>query len=145
MQDHKHGTIAVIKPCNEDAGKIYKWCNENNIPCIDRDQLHCTVLFSSAPVEHLTKHHNKKIAVNSKIIGWKKLGNALTLGLEAPTAHKIHKYMINQGGKHDYPDFIAHTSVCYKWLQQECPAVVPNFPILFDKLEIKPIDPNYGN
>lgn len=142
---HKHGTIAMLKPCREDADRLHQWCNENNVPCIDKDKLHCTVLFSKAPVEHLTKHHDKDIVIKANITGWKKLGEALTLELDAPTVHKMHEYMIEQGGTHDFPEFIAHTSVCYKWPQQETPAALPNFPIKFNKLYVMEIDPNFGS
>lgn len=141
---HTHGTIAMLKPTVECASTLYKWCKSNNIPCIDPEKLHCTVLFSKKPVEHLVKHNNKKIIVPAKILEWKKLGPALTLELDAPLAYKIHKYMRKQGGSHDYPEYIAHTSVSYDWPQQDLPAVTPDFPLVFDQLHVKPIDPNFA-
>lgn len=142
--DHVHGTIAMLKPCAEDAEKLHKWCIDNDIPCIDTDKLHCTVLFSKEPVEHLVKHNNQTVTVKSTIKKWKKLGNALTLVLDAPIALKIHRYMRNQGGTHDFPSFIAHISVCYDCTDDKLPDVVPEFPITFDKLEVKPIDPDFA-
>lgn len=142
---HEHGTIAMIKPCKDHANMLYEWCRDNNIPCIDKDKLHCTILFSKNPVVHLAKHNNKQLIIESKILGWKKLGEALTLELEAPKAHKLHQYMMNHGGSHDYPEYIAHTSVCYNWPQQEVPTVAPDFPLTFDRLHVHGIDPNFGN
>lgn len=141
---HDHGTIAMLKLNEEDSEKLYKWCNENNIPCIDKDKLHCTVLFSKKPVEQLSKHNNKDVNVEADIIGWKKLGDALTLELDAPIAAKIHEYMLKKGGTHDYPEYIAHISVCYDWSQQDLPAATPDFPITFDKLEVTGIDPDFN-
>jgi len=141
---HPHGTIAMLKPCGTDAEKLYKWCINNNISCIDKDKLHCTVLYSKAPVEHLTKFNNKNFIVKSKINQWEKLGDALTLKLSAPTAEKIHSYMRSQGGTHDFPEYIAHISVCYKWTDNKLPDILPDFPIIFDKLQVTPIDPNFS-
>jgi hypothetical protein len=67
---HPHGTIAMLKPRKTDAEKIYNWCINNDISCINKDKLHCTVLYSKAPVEHLSKFNNKKINVKSKINQW---------------------------------------------------------------------------
>ena len=142
---HRHGTIATLRPTEECAKSLYEWCNSNNITCIDPEKLHCTVLFSKEPVEHLVAHNNKKIVIEAKILGWKKLGYALTLELDAPRAHKLHKYMIDQGGTHDYPEFIAHTSVTYDWPQQDLPSATPDFPLVFDRLKVTPIDPDFAD
>jgi 2'-5' RNA ligase len=142
--DHPHGTIAMLKLRESDQQKLYDWCEENNIPCIDKDKLHCTVLFSSTPCAHLTKHHKKSLYVPCTVRGWKKLGDALTLHLDAPRADRIHRYMRSQGGSHDYPDFIPHTTVSYKWKKDELPEVHPNFPLTFDLLEVTAIDPDFG-
>lgn len=141
---HPHGTIAMLKLSEACAQTLSEWCRDNRIPCIDKDKLHCTVLYSKKPVEHLVKHNNKKILAQGKILEWKKLGPALTLHLDAPLAHKIHKYMRKQGGTHDFPEFIAHTSVSYDWPQQDLPAVIPEFPLIFDQLHVKAIDPNFA-
>lgn len=142
---HPHGTIAMLKPSKKVANELYNWCKNNNIQCIDKDDFHCTVLFSKKPVEHLVKHNNKKVIVDAKIKGWKKLGSALTLELHAPRANKIHKYMIEQGGTHDFPDFIAHVSISYDWPNQELPNTTPDIPLIFDKLTVDQIDPNFAS
>ena len=83
---HPHGTIAMLKLCKGDQKKLHEWCEENKIPCIDKNKLHCTVLYSSAPCAHLEKHHKKSIYVPCTVKGWKQFGEALTLHLEAPRA-----------------------------------------------------------
>jgi len=141
---HPDGTIAMLKLYKDDADKLHNWCNKHQIQCIDKDKLHCTVLYSKQPVEHLVKYNNKLLNVNADIIGWKKLGNALTLELNCPRANKIHKYMIDQGGTHDFPNYIAHISVSYNWTKDELPDLIPTININFDKLKVDAIDTNFS-
>lgn len=143
-KEHPHGTIAILKLCNPDQKKLTEWCKENKIPCIDKNKLHCTVLYSTNPCAHLTKYHKKKIYVPCTVRGWKKLGEALTLHLDSPRADRIHRYMRSQGGSHDYPEFIPHTTVNYKWKQDELPDVHPDFPLTFNLLEVTGINPKFS-
>jgi hypothetical protein len=141
---HAHGTIALLKPRKLHAKSIKAWCQENNLPCIPEHDLHCTVLYSRKPVPHLEALNGKEITATGRVKGWKKLGTALVLELESPKATAMHRYMREQGGSHDFPSFIAHTTVCYEWDNNDLPKVLPrDFVIEFDSLVVKAIDPNY--
>jgi hypothetical protein len=53
--------------------------------------------------------------------------------------------MIKHGATHDYPSFIAHTSVTYEWQGDELPKDCPSHLLLeFDSLSITGIDPKYS-
>lgn len=144
-ESHDNGTFGMLKLSDESANELKNWCDKHNIDCIDPDDLHCTVLYSKKPVPELSKLNDKEVDVLGKIKGWEKLGDALVLELDAPKAAKIHDFMINHGGTSDYPEYIAHTSVMYDVPDDiELPKSLPNFDLIFDKLEIKPIDPDFS-
>lgn len=143
LEPHKNGTIALLYPTEECAENVKEWCISNNLPCLDIEELHCTVLYSKVPVEKLTKLNNSTLDIPAKIKGWKILGEtALVLELYCPKAEKLHNWMIKQGGTHDYPEFISHMTISYDW-DKELPDIFPNFLIEFNKLTIDAIDPDY--
>lgn len=142
---HTHGTISKLSLSSASADKLYNWCIKNNIECIAPEKFHCTVLFSRKPVTKLTALDHSNVNVTAKIKDWKVLGPALTLELESPSIVKLHKWMINQGGTHDYQEFIVHTSVTYNWSSSnQLPNNLPDFDLTFDKLEVEAIDPAYA-
>jgi hypothetical protein len=143
--EHLYGTIATLKLQDNCARKLKKWCDKHNIQCLDPQDLHCTVLYSKKPVPKFMKINDKALDISAKIVGWKKLGNALVLDLNCPKATKLHDWMIKNGGTHDYPDFIAHVSVAYGYDSDQLPKVKPDMTIDFNKLKIKPIDPDWGD
>ena len=143
-ENHAHGTIAKLCLSDASAANLSQWCFENDVPCIDERKLHCTVLFSKKPVSHLTRLNDARLMVPAKIIGWKKLGPALTLELYAPKATRLHKWMIEQGGTHEYPDFIAHTTVTYDWPVDTTPQRFPEMVLEFTKLAVQGIDPEFS-
>lgn len=144
-ETHKNGTIALLRLSKQSAEELKEWCDLNDIPCNDPKKLHCTVLFSQNPVEHLSWLNGAKLKVHARIKGWKKLGNALTLELYAPKAHRLHKWMRKQGGTHGYPEYIAHTTTSYDWPSDDLPDKLPKFFLEFDSLTVEEIDPKYSD
>ncbi len=143
--EHPNGTIVTLKMCEDSAARVRDWCKSHNIPCIDADALHLTVLFSRNPVPHLTTMHGNEVKVPAQVKGWKLLGDkALCLHLDCPLASRFHHSLRNQGGTHDFPDYIPHSSVSYEWADHlGLPSVLPDFPLLFNKIVVDDIQPNY--
>ena len=141
---HEHGTIALLYPRPEHAIMIERWCKDANIPCVPDGKLHCTLLFSRKPLPALRDMYQSRIRVDSRIKGWKLLGTALVLELDAPHAEMLHGLMISQGGTHDYPAYIPHMTICYEWTRDDLPDLSPSIDIIFDKLSIMGIDPKYA-
>ena len=149
MESHEHaaGTIVVLSMSPKNARELKEWCEGQGVPCMNTDDLHMTVLYSQKPAPHLMSMHGNTVVVPAQIKGWTKLGDkALCLDLDCELAHKFHHHLKSKGGTHDFPDFIPHSSVNYDWLERtDLPKVLPNFPLLFDQIHVKPIDPRYGN
>lgn len=142
---HKDGTIALLGLSDDSAASLKIWCDNHHLPCLDVEDLHCTLLYSRKPVEKFTKFDNAKLDIPAEIIGWKKLGNALVLELYCPKAERFHKWMIKHGGTHDFPDYIAHISISYDWERDDLPKTIPDMIIEFDKMSVSPINKNYAD
>lgn len=149
MEAHEHaaGTIVVLSMSPKNARELKEWCESQGVPCMNTDDLHMTVLYSQKPVPHLMSMHGNTVVVPAQIKGWTKMGDkALCLDLDCDLAHKFHHHLKSKGGTHDFPNFIPHSSVNYNWFERtDLPKVLPNFPLLFDQIHVKPIDPRYGN
>jgi hypothetical protein len=142
--DHSAGTIVKLKMSDASAHKLVDWCDHHQVPCMAPYELHLTVLFSKKPVPHLQALDGKQINIKCKPVGWKQLGaSALTLELDCPAALRLHQKLLDQGGSHSFPNFIAHTSVNYDWHTQELPDDCPDFYLVFDAIEVDAIDPDY--
>lgn len=143
--DHKHGTIVMLRMSSASGDKLAEWCKQNNVPCMDPHHMHISVLFSKKPVPHLQRLNNTPIQVTCKPQAWKMLGDkALTLVFDCPAVQKIHQDLKDLGGEHSYPDLIVHTSVNYDWNHQlALPDQLPRMPLVFDRVEVMAIDPDY--
>lgn len=143
--DHRHGTIVMLRMSSASGDKLAEWCKQNNVPCMDPHNMHISVLFSKKPVPHLQVLNNTPIQVTCKPQAWKMLGDkALTLVFDCPAVQKIHQDLKDLGGEHSYPDLIVHTSVNYDWNHQlALPDQLPSMPLVFDRVEVMAIDPDY--
>lgn len=143
--EHPNGTIVTLKMNPESAAMLENWCQNNGVPCVPRDSLHLTVLYSRNPVPHLCSMHGNQVKVPASVKGWTKLGDkALCLELLCPLASRFHETLRAQGGTHDWPEFLPHSSVSYEWHERsDLPAVLPDFPLLFDTIHVSDIDPDY--
>jgi hypothetical protein len=60
IKEHTHGTIALLGLSKNSAQHLKEWCSANNLPCLDEQELHCTVLFSRNPVRQFEKLHGAR-------------------------------------------------------------------------------------
>lgn len=144
-QDHSHGTIVKLMLEMSCAEKLYEWCHTQHVTCIDPEQLHMTLLMCPIPAKHLTRLHNTPTHIPANALGWKILGeNALVLDLHCLTAHQMHSKLLACNARHNFSNFIAHTSVMYGCDPEHIPQTIPDFPLLFDLVQVLPNDPNWA-
>jgi hypothetical protein len=143
QSQHPHGTIVKFRMSPTSAQQLHEWCNQRNIKCLDPQHIHCTVLFSDTPVPHLMSMSGNRVRVPCKATQWQVLGEgALVLVLDNPLIAKFHQHCRNQGGSHKWPQFIPHSTVNYNW-QGAPPRQLPDCDLVFDTIDVGPIDPNY--
>lgn len=145
QEDHSKGTIVKLRLANECAQQLYEWCQQHNINCMDPHDFHMTLVFSPTPAPQLGNLHATSTHIPADIKGWKILGeHALVLDLHCPLAEQMHKRMLECGASHSYPTFIPHTSVVYGWNSPQLPDQLPPFDLLYEMVEVEPLDPNWG-
>lgn len=143
QEDHSKGTIVKLRLANECAQQLYEWCQQHNINCMDPHDFHMTLVFSPTPAPQLSDLHATSTHIPANILGWKILGeNALVLELHSHMADRMHHKLLECGATHSYPSFIPHTSVMYDWNEPRVPQQIPNMKMIFDSVEVEPIDPN---
>lgn len=143
--EHASGTIVKAHLTNASADELHNWCQNNKIKDgLEPEDYHCTILFSKNPVPHLMEINNIDFHAIVKIKRWKILGDALVLLLEARKFHKLHNRLMDEGGTHDFPNFLPHVSVKYDVESDKLPQNLPDFDLKFDRLSVEPIDPNYS-
>ena len=103
-----------------------------------------SVLYSKTPVPHLASMHGNRVRVVAKPKDWKVLGErALTMVLECPIAEQFHQSLRKQGGTHGFNEYIVHTTANYDWTDPYTPHNLPPFPLVYDRIEVLPIDPDF--
>ena len=144
-QDHNKGTVVKLRLAQESAQQLYEWCHDQNINSLDPYDFHMTLVFSTTPAPQLADLHATATHIPAQIKGWKILGeSALVLDLHCPLAEQMHKRMLECGASHSYPTFIPHTSVVYGWNSTKLPDQLPSFDLLYEMVEVEPLDPNWG-
>ena len=143
--DHRGGTIVKLRMQDQCARRLHAWCEHHHIPCLDPHDLHLTLIYSLRPVPELMALDATVTHLPASVKNWKILGEGvLTLELHSPLLNQMHDRMISMGAQHSWPDFIPHTSVHYKWDQPSCPHAVPDFDLVFEAVEVEPIDHNWS-
>jgi hypothetical protein len=141
---HDNGTIAKLDMNLNVAQKLHDWCVQHDIDCIEPYDLHCTVMFSKKPAPELV-FTPCDLPIQASIVGWKILGtNVLTLELKCDAMHELHAELSEAGGRHEYADFIPHTSVVYGWPHKWVPEEVPDMNLVFDAFRVEGIDPKFA-
>jgi nicotinic acid mononucleotide adenylyltransferase len=142
--EHDNGTIAKLDMNLSVAQKLHDWCVQHDIDCIEPYDLHCTVMFSKKPAPELASTPCD-LPIQASIVGWKILGtNVLTLELECDAMHELHAELSEAGGRHEYADFIPHTSVVYGWPHKWVPEEVPDMNLVFNAFRVEGIDPKFA-
>ena len=142
--NHKDGTIVKLEMDPESARKLASWCAVNQIHCMDPDHFHITLVYSRRAMPELSNLDGTNIHLALKAKAWKKLGeSALVLVFESPQLQALHSKIIKLGATHDWPDLIIHTTVNYDYTDDQLPAALPTFPLVYNRVTVDAIDPNY--
>jgi hypothetical protein len=138
---HPHGTLVKVMMDKASAKKLYEWCKQHNIECMEPSYLHSTLIYSLKPAPQLVALHNTQTHMVARIKGWAMLGdNVLTLKLDCPIMNQMHEKFKQQGATHTYPNFIPHTTVMWNW-NKPIPAEFPDMQLVYDKLKVTAIKP----
>jgi hypothetical protein len=140
------GHIVMLRMSDTHARKLTDWCAQQGIPCMAPEHMHLTLIRTVRPEPYLLKLDNTETHVTAHASGWKMLGaSSLVLSLDSPQCMRMHYHLTNAGPQHQFPDYIPHVSVSYKWhAGMPMPTQVPDFELVFDWIEAERVDPNFA-
>lgn len=145
---HPNGTYVSALVDDETKKKLDNWVTANKIEnAADPDQYHSTLIYSRKGIPDV-KDYNIKLPITGEISEFKlfptKTGpKCLVAIVDAKALDETHKNIRKiYGATHDFPDYHAHITLSYDY-SGDIPGEVPSIPIKYDKIEIKPLDPDF--
>lgn len=151
---HKDGTYVSLEMSQESRDLLDNFV-EMNLGLkerVDKKTYHITVIYSRTPVPSAEQllHMNTSIPVEAQPIGYeifptKSDGYCLVMRIICPYATRINSQLNAAGATSDYPDYKPHITIAYDIKEQVNPnsLPVPQFQLIFDKLNVAPLDPQF--
>jgi 2'-5' RNA ligase len=149
---HKDGTYVSLEMSEESRDMLDNFVEMNLglTERVDKKTYHITVIYSRTPVpsaENLL-HMNTAIPVEAQATGYevfptKNDGKCLVMRMICPYATRLNSQLTAAGATSDYPEYKAHLTIAYDIKQEINPDIlpVPQFQLVFDKLNVAPLDP----
>lgn len=153
VEQHKEGTYCAALLDEKTRQTLYNWCVLQGIKGLTNpDEYHVTLIYSRKPCAEIKDYPFDMPWTTSfvedrewHIFDSKKGTKCLVLKIDCPMFHDVH-YEIREiyGATHDFPEYSPHITVSYDYNGDlKSLKSVPNFDLTFDKIEIKPLDPEY--
>lgn len=146
---HPNGTYiaANVSPASRKA--LDDWVSENNIPNpSEPKEYHTTVIYSRKGIPDVM-NDSIPVPLTGKITGWKVFGmqvggKCLVATVECQELDDQHnRIRAEYGATHDFPEYQPHVTVSYNYGDGSVPKEIPSFPIVFSKITMKPLDPDF--
>ena len=151
---HKDGTYVSLEMSKESKDMLDNFVQMNLglTERVDKKSYHVTVIYSRTPVpsaENLL-HMTSVVPVESQPAGYevfptKSDGQCLVMRVICPYATRLNAQLTKQGATSDYGEYKAHITIAYNIKQEIDPHTlpVPQFQLIFDKLNVAPLDPQF--
>ena len=150
---HKDGTYVSLEMTQECRALLDHFV-EMNLGLnerVDPSTYHITIIYSRTPVPsaELLLEDNP-ISVEATAIGFevfptKNDGQCLVMRLACPYAMGLNATLTKQGATSDYNEYKAHVTIAYDMKNTVDPhsLPIPQFHLMFDKINVAPLDPQY--
>ena len=141
-EDKKPGTFASLRLEERCSKKLHKWMENQQIEqLVDTVDYHCTIVFSSKPVEGIEKLDYPS---STSIVGWKVLGGPkmLVALLDDSKLKLLFDKTIEMGAVTKYPSFLPHISVALNY-KGELPTKLPNIEIQFEEFRVEGLNRDF--
>lgn len=151
---HKDGTYVSLEMSPESRSLLDNFVamNLGLEERVDSKTYHITVIYSRTPVpsaENLL-HMNTSLPVEAQathyeVFPTKNDGSCLVMRLVCPYATRLNSQLTKEGATSDYSEYKVHMTVAYDIKQEIDPNTlpVPQFQLIFDKLNVAPLDPQF--
>jgi hypothetical protein len=148
---HKDGTYASLL-CDMTTKQLLDVFTSNNLGLdekIDPATYHCTLCYSRTPVPDAERLHIEKpiiaYAKAYEVFPTKTGEKCLVIRLHCPQATAINEKLTKMGATSDYASYKPHLTICYNYTGPDdvTNLPLPQFPIVFDDSEVKPLEVDY--
>lgn len=151
---HKDGTYVSLEMAQESKDMLDNFVEMNLglTERVDKKTYHITVIYSRTPVPSAEQllHMNTSIPVEAQPVGYeifptKNDGYCLVMRIICPYATRINSQLSAAGATSDYTDYKPHITIAYDIKERVDPnsLPVPQFQLIFDKLNVAPLDPEF--
>jgi 2'-5' RNA ligase len=151
---HKDGTYVSLDLSKESRDLLDNFVEMNLglTERVDTSTFHITIIYSRTPVpsaENLlsmpTNLPVEALAVGYEVFPTKNDGQCLVMRLACPYATRLNSELGKQGATSDYDEYKPHLTIAYDMSQVVDPnsLPIPQFQLVFDKLNVAPLDPTY--
>ena len=148
LREMMNGTYVEYKLSSLSAQNLLDFCA--HIPDTVRPEtMHCTVLYSRQPAPRAADHfYPKPVTARAKkwtVFPMQSGSKCLVLEITSEGFFEaLHTdLMVQYGATHDYPSYLPHITVSYDYKGGELPSEVPTFDLVFDEVNVKPLDPEF--
>lgn len=118
----------------ESINSIETLCKSCGLPFTQKDEIHCTVVYSPDAVPHSIPVH-PNMPIHATIIGFDLFGpekDCLVALLDSPDLQDINKRFVENGAVPTYQEYRPHITL-HKCENGECPCL----PTTFNPLQVK--------
>jgi 2'-5' RNA ligase len=151
---HKDGTYVSLEMSEESRALLDNFVEMNLglTERVDPKTYHITVIYSRTPVPsaEFLLDRNTSLPVEAMATGYeifptKNDGNCLVMRLVCPYATRLNSQLTKEGATSDYAEYKAHLTIAYNMTQEVDPHTlpVPQFQMVFDKLNVDALDPQF--
>jgi hypothetical protein len=148
---HKDGTYVALEMDTHSRALLDHFVEMNLglTERIDPSEYHTTVIYSRTPVPHAetlsTDTSASGHAYGYEVFPTKAAGKCLVLRVHLPEAVHLNEFLNQHGATSDYGQYKPHVTVCYEYTGDDdvSQLPVPPFPFTYDKLTVKPLDPEF--
>jgi len=149
---HKDGTYVSLEMSTESRALLDNFVEMNLglTERVDPKTYHITVIYSRTPVPsaEFLLDRNTSLPVEAMATGYeifptKNDGQCLVMRLVCPYATRLNSQLTKEGATSDYAEYKTHLTIAYDIKETVNPHTlpVPQFQMVFDKLNVAPLDP----
>ena len=151
---HKDGTYVALEMSKESKDLLDNFV-VNNLGLterVDKKTYHITVIYSRTPVPSAEAllHMNTTMPVEAQPVSYeifptKNDGLCLVMRVICPYSTRINSQLEREGATSDYDQYKPHITLAYniKESVDVNTLPVPQFQLIFDKLTVDPLDPQF--
>lgn len=146
--EHKNGTYVSVHLSPESSDSLFTWVKEHDIENpTPKKEYHCTIVYSRVGIP-TAKKETLDLPFTAIVSKWEIFptqtgAKCLVARLDCPKMKEAFKmYHSKYAATYDYDEYKPHVTVSYDY-KGELPDSLPHLNLVFDKLEFKPLDPDW--